>query len=197
MGLDVASIGASAIERAVRHRQHACQLPDVHAYWEHLRRSQAELQELIDAVVVPETWFFRDRESFAALARVVRDELLPANRRRAAAAAQRALRDRRGALLDRHDAAGRRRAGGTASRRGGRHLRAPAASTPGAACTARARFAARTCTSARVTSRAVAERISADRVRAPAGAVSARQPAVSGLPSRERRATTSSSAATC
>ena len=79
MGLDVASIGASAIERAVRHRQQACQLPDVNAYWEHLRRSQAELQELIDAVVVPETWFFRDRESFAALARVVRDELLPAS----------------------------------------------------------------------------------------------------------------------
>jgi chemotaxis protein methyltransferase WspC len=81
MGLDVASIGASAIERAVRHRQHACQLPDVHAYWEHLRRSQTELQELIDAVVVPETWFFRDRESFAVLARVVRDELLPATGR--------------------------------------------------------------------------------------------------------------------
>jgi chemotaxis protein methyltransferase WspC len=79
MGLDVASIGSSAIERAVRHRQHACQLPDVHAYWEHLRGSQTELQELIDAVVVPETWFFRDRESFAALARVVRDELLPAS----------------------------------------------------------------------------------------------------------------------
>jgi chemotaxis protein methyltransferase WspC len=76
MGLDVASIGASAIERAVRHRQHACQLPDVHAYWEHLRGSQTELQELIDAVVVPETWFFRDRESFAVLARVVREELL-------------------------------------------------------------------------------------------------------------------------
>jgi chemotaxis protein methyltransferase WspC len=79
MGLDVASIGASAIERAVRHRQHACQLPDVRAYWEHLRGSQTELQELIDAVVVPETWFFRDRESYAALARVVRDELLPAS----------------------------------------------------------------------------------------------------------------------
>jgi chemotaxis protein methyltransferase WspC len=79
MGLDVATIGASAIERAVRLRQHACRLPDVQAYWEHLRGSQTELQELIDAVVVPETWFFRDRESFAALARVVRDELLPAS----------------------------------------------------------------------------------------------------------------------
>jgi chemotaxis protein methyltransferase WspC len=77
MGLDVASIGASAIERAVRHRQHACQLPDVQAYWEHLRRSQTELQELIDAVVVPETWFFRDRESFAVLARVSATNCFP------------------------------------------------------------------------------------------------------------------------
>ena len=79
MGLDVATIGSSAIERAVRHRQQACQLPDVHAYWEHLRGSQTELQELIDAVVVPETWFFRDRESFAALERLTSDELLPAS----------------------------------------------------------------------------------------------------------------------
>src|SRR5687767_8316898 len=73
------SIGGSSIERALLHRQQSCQLPDVHAYCEHLRGSQAGLQELIDAVVVRETWFFRDRESFAALARVGRDELLPAS----------------------------------------------------------------------------------------------------------------------
>ena len=35
--------------------------PIVDAYWEHVSRSPAELQELIEAVVVPETWFFRDR----------------------------------------------------------------------------------------------------------------------------------------
>ncbi|PYR25924.1 MAG: methyltransferase, partial [Acidobacteria bacterium] len=45
-------------------------------YWKHLGVSDAELQELIDAVVVPETWFFRDRESFLALARLVREEWL-------------------------------------------------------------------------------------------------------------------------
>ena len=68
IGLDAASIGSSAIERAVQDgwRPAACQTGSV--YWERLRASRAELQALIEAVVVPETWFFRDREAFAALA---------------------------------------------------------------------------------------------------------------------------------
>jgi len=77
IGLDAASIGVSAIERAVRERQRACQLPDTSAYWAHLRQSAAELQALIEVVVVPETWFFRDAEAFAMLARIVRHEWLP------------------------------------------------------------------------------------------------------------------------
>jgi chemotaxis protein methyltransferase WspC len=76
MGLNAASIGASAIGRAVQERTAACNLGDPAAYWEHVRRSDSELQALIEAVVVPETWFFRDRESFSALARLVRDEWL-------------------------------------------------------------------------------------------------------------------------
>jgi len=77
MGLDVASIGSSAIERAVQKRLLACELQETHAYWERVRASEAELQELIEAVVVPETWFFRDREAFAALALMVYEEWLP------------------------------------------------------------------------------------------------------------------------
>jgi chemotaxis protein methyltransferase WspC len=68
IGLDAAVIGSSAIDRAVAERQQACRLPAADAYWDHLRASESELQELIDAVIVPETWFFRDREAFAALA---------------------------------------------------------------------------------------------------------------------------------
>jgi len=74
MGLNAASIGSSAIERAVRERVGACHLDNPHVYWERLRGSDAELQELIEAVVVPETWFFRGRESLAALARLAHDE---------------------------------------------------------------------------------------------------------------------------
>ncbi|NLP63502.1 CheR family methyltransferase [Paraburkholderia sacchari] len=39
------------------------------AYWARLTTDTAERQALIDALVVPETWFFREREAFAALAR--------------------------------------------------------------------------------------------------------------------------------
>jgi chemotaxis protein methyltransferase WspC len=76
IGLDAASIGVSAIERAVRARQVACRLEDREAYWNCVRSSDAELQALVELVVVPETWFFRDPEAFTALSRVVLDRLV-------------------------------------------------------------------------------------------------------------------------
>lgn len=77
MGLDAASIGSSAIEGAVRARVSACRLPDIDAYREFVRGSEREMQELIEAIVVPETWFFRDAEAFAALTRMLESEWLP------------------------------------------------------------------------------------------------------------------------
>ncbi len=79
MGLDPASIGSATIERAVRLRLAASGLEGPGEYAELLRDSETEFQELIEAVVVPETWFFRDREAFAALALYVRIEWLPAH----------------------------------------------------------------------------------------------------------------------
>lgn len=76
MGLHAASIGSAAIERAVQARVSACGLDDARAYWELVRASATELQALIETVVVPETWFFRDREAFAALARIACHEWL-------------------------------------------------------------------------------------------------------------------------
>lgn len=71
IGLNAVSIGASAIERAVAARCKACGLDDKLAYWELLQASEEEVQELIEAVIVPETWFFRDTQAFAALVRLV------------------------------------------------------------------------------------------------------------------------------
>jgi chemotaxis protein methyltransferase WspC len=71
LGLNAASIGTSAIDRAVEERKHACKLDADDAYWELLLRSRDEVQELIETVVVPETWFFRDPEAFAAMAGIV------------------------------------------------------------------------------------------------------------------------------
>ena len=77
MGLSVASIGPAAIERAVQERLSACHLEDLPAYLARVHGSTSELQALIEAVVVPETWFFRGRESLDALARLARDEVRP------------------------------------------------------------------------------------------------------------------------
>jgi chemotaxis protein methyltransferase WspC len=77
MGLDAESIGIASVERVVRARCAARGLEDEQAYWEQLNASEEELQELIEAIVIPETWFFRDPEAFAALVRVLAQEWLP------------------------------------------------------------------------------------------------------------------------
>src|SRR5690606_29975008 len=70
IGLSAGSIGAAAIRRADDVRLKVCALDSDDAYWGLLRQSSDELQELIENVVVPETWFFRDPHAFAALGRM-------------------------------------------------------------------------------------------------------------------------------
>ncbi|MFI4914163.1 MAG: CheR family methyltransferase, partial [Steroidobacterales bacterium] len=76
-GLEAASLGSGAVERAAQARAAACAL-DVRSYLERLRTSATELQTLVNVIVVPETWFFRDLEAFAALGRIARDDWLRA-----------------------------------------------------------------------------------------------------------------------
>ncbi|QGZ66482.1 CheR family methyltransferase [Paraburkholderia acidisoli] len=89
-GIEAESLGPNALSRALAARAVAtlsaeaqdaeatrawtsvAALPDWarDAYWQRLTTTPAERQALIDALVVPETWFFREREAFAALARL-------------------------------------------------------------------------------------------------------------------------------
>lgn len=75
MGLDMATVGRSLIERVVRERMAALALEDDQQYLAQLRASPSELQALIELAVVPETWFFRDREAILAVARLTRERL--------------------------------------------------------------------------------------------------------------------------
>jgi chemotaxis protein methyltransferase WspC len=77
MGLDAAAIGLFSIDRAVHDRQLACNLADPDAYLDYVLVSQSELTELIEAVVVPETWFFRHHEALAEVARIACEEWWP------------------------------------------------------------------------------------------------------------------------
>ncbi len=67
IGLDASSIGSNTIAHAVDRRRLGCGLPDRAAYLAHLQSSPKEMDTLIETVVVPETWFFRDREPFVYL----------------------------------------------------------------------------------------------------------------------------------
>jgi chemotaxis protein methyltransferase WspC len=68
IGLDAASIGLSAVERALQLRLTACGGPGLEDYYRRLLASPAEMQALVETVVVPETWFFRDPKAFEAVA---------------------------------------------------------------------------------------------------------------------------------
>jgi chemotaxis protein methyltransferase WspC len=71
IGLDAATVGRDTVERAVKLRMRSCGVLKREDYWERLQTSDDERQEFIEAVVVPETWFFRDREAFEALGHLV------------------------------------------------------------------------------------------------------------------------------
>lgn len=77
MGLDPQSVGVTTVDRAVRLRMSTTGVQNADDYWDRLQQSGEELQELIEAVVVPETWFFRDPQVFSTLAQVITQDWLP------------------------------------------------------------------------------------------------------------------------
>lgn len=78
IGLHAETVGGSVVQYALKQRMAACRVTDPSAYWQLVTGSAPELQELINAVIIPETWFFRDREAFAAMARHARANRRPA-----------------------------------------------------------------------------------------------------------------------
>lgn len=78
-GLDASTLGPGAIERAMRARLTALGLKDPADYLRRLVDSAEERLQLIERVVVPETWFFRDRAAFDAVVRHAVDVWGPAH----------------------------------------------------------------------------------------------------------------------
>ena len=77
LGLDTGSVGANLIRGAVRQRMRGLGLKRFEDYQKLLEHSRGEWHDLVDSVVVTETWFFRDPEAIAAWARLVREKWLP------------------------------------------------------------------------------------------------------------------------
>ncbi|MBD2339692.1 chemotaxis protein [Calothrix sp. FACHB-156] len=76
IGLDANSIGAASIARAIEQRMADGKITEIVSYLERLQESTAEWEALIDSVIVPETWFFRERESFNFLQKYIQSEWL-------------------------------------------------------------------------------------------------------------------------
>lgn len=68
-GLEASTLGAGVVARAARDRIEALRCARVEDYLALLATSAEERHTLIERVVVPETWFFRDRPALDALAR--------------------------------------------------------------------------------------------------------------------------------
>ena len=79
IGLDTAAISGKVIENAIRRRMDECRLTRLEAYAKTLAASSDEWRNLIEMVVVPETWFFRNRKAFNYLVRFVKDSWFPEN----------------------------------------------------------------------------------------------------------------------
>jgi len=67
IGLHVDTVGESSIDRAISHRMHATDCSNSSAYYKLLKENKRELGELVEEVVVPETWFFRNITPFEVL----------------------------------------------------------------------------------------------------------------------------------
>lgn len=80
IGLSPEAIGSESIAKSISKRMTSCNLTDVGAYYKLLLSSHSEWDELVESVVVPETWFFRNKASFAFLERYVRYEWLVENK---------------------------------------------------------------------------------------------------------------------
>lgn len=76
-GLDVTTIGAAAFERTVQLRMKSHGLSQTADYFQQLKASKTELDALIEATVITETWFFRDQEPFRVLAQLAHETWLP------------------------------------------------------------------------------------------------------------------------
>lgn len=74
MGLHADSIGKQAILDSVNIRMSDCNITKIDDYYHKISTQSEELKELIEEVVIPETWFFRDNKPFKQLIKFANEE---------------------------------------------------------------------------------------------------------------------------
>jgi len=77
IGLDTESIGKPFIKRTVISLLEHKGLRDIKSYFKLLKDSPKDMEQLIEKVIVPETWFFRDINPFIFLQQYVENNWIP------------------------------------------------------------------------------------------------------------------------
>lgn len=67
IGLHANTVGESSIDRAINQRMLVTKCKNANTYYTLLKSVESELEELVEEVVVPETWFFRNVTPFEVL----------------------------------------------------------------------------------------------------------------------------------
>jgi len=76
IGLDAKTIGSSTISLAIKQRMQTIGINDIKEYCLLLQQTSQEWQLLIEVIVIPETWFLRDKEPFLFLQEFIKKEYL-------------------------------------------------------------------------------------------------------------------------
>ncbi len=74
IGFESSSIGSSSINRSIRRRMNELEITDIDTYSALIHSSREELELLIEEVVIPETWFFRNEAAFKVMQQFVLSE---------------------------------------------------------------------------------------------------------------------------
>jgi len=76
IGLDSSTIGDTTIDSIIQQRMQLCEINDYESYFTLLNNNQAELSELLEITVIPETWFFRDIRPFEIIYKKIQQKLI-------------------------------------------------------------------------------------------------------------------------
>ncbi len=69
IGLDITTIGNTIIDKAIESRMKSCSAESIEDYYLLIHEKESELTSLLEASVIPETWFFRDDRPYEIIFR--------------------------------------------------------------------------------------------------------------------------------
>ena len=79
IGIEPKIIGSRKIAKAVENRLALCGGIDINTYLKLLQNCPPEFAELVELLIVPETWFFRERQAFDFMSDYLRSQRLSQN----------------------------------------------------------------------------------------------------------------------